>query len=261
LAAFGLTIGLRRPQTVSYPPQEAAVNPLRSTRPQRTVVRAAVVLAILVGWSAVIGPAAHAGERAGRQAAVAIRGGDTLYSGGARCTVGFNARSATATYALVSGRCAQGTSTWYADAALTVPVGVTAGVSFPGNDYASVRYTNTAVAYPGEVTLGAGVGTRDITGAANPVVGQSVCHVGRTTGYRCGTVQAVNVTVNYGGGIVYGLFRSTICSEPGDSGGPAFSGGTALGIIVGSSGNCTAGGFTYYQPVAESLSAYGLSVY
>ncbi|CAL9658260.1 S1 family peptidase [Streptomyces sp. Tu 3180] len=237
------------------------MRPLRSEGPLRTVVRAVVVLALLLGWSAAIGPAAYSGQRAGHQAAVAVRGGDTLYGAGTRCTVGFNARSGSTSYALVSGRCAQGASTWYADPALTVGVGVTVGVSFPGNDYASVRYTATAVTYPGEVSLGAGAGTRDITGAANPVVGQSVCHVGRTTGYRCGTVQAVNVTVNYGGGTVYGLFRSTVCSEPGDTGGPAFSGGTALGIIVGSSGNCASGGFTYYQPVAEWLSAYGLSVY
>lgn len=239
------------------------MSPVRCERPLRCVGRAFVVLALLVGWSATVGPAAHAAERAGqRAAAVEVRGGDTLYSTGGRCTVGFNARSGATFYALVSGRCAQGAQTWYADAALTVVVGVTAGVSFPGNDYASIRYTNTAVAYPGEVSLGAGAGTRDITNAAHPVVGQSVCHVGRTSGYRCGTVQAVNVTVNHGGGnIVYGLFRSTVCAEPGDTGGPAFSGGTALGIIVGSSGNCSSGGVTYYQPVVEPLSAYGLSVY
>ncbi|WP_228040082.1 S1 family peptidase [Streptomyces chromofuscus] len=233
---------------------------MQGERLLRTVVQAVVALVLLLGWSAA-GPGAHAGERAGPQAAVAVRGGDTLYSAGARCTVGFNARSGSALYALVPGRCAQGAQAWYADAALTVAVGVTAGVSFPGDDYASVRYTNTAVAYPGEVSLGAGAGSRDITGAASPVVGQSLCHVGRTTGYRCGTIQAVNVTVNYGGGTVYGLFRSTVCSEPGDTGGPAFSGGTALGIIVGSSGNCGSGGVTYYQPVVEWLSAYGLSVY
>ncbi|GAA2286562.1 hypothetical protein GCM10010415_66480 [Streptomyces atrovirens] len=234
---------------------------VRSERPLRTILRAVVVLALLLGWSAAVGSAAQAGQRAGQQAAVAVRGGDTLYSTGIRCTVGFNARSGSTLYALVPGRCAQGARTWYADAALTIVVGVTAGVSFPGNDYASVRYTNTAVAYPGEVSLGPGAGTRDITDAANPVVGQSICHVGRTTGYRCGTVQAVNVTINYGGGAVHGLFRSNLCSEPGDTGGPAFSGGTALGIIVGGSGNCGSGGFTYYQPVVEWLSAYGLSVY
>ncbi|MBC7269072.1 MAG: streptogrisin B precursor, partial [Streptomyces sp.] len=195
---------------------------VRSVSPLRTILRAVVILALLLGWSVAVGPDAHAVQRAGQQSAVAVRGGDTLYSTGTRCIVGFNARSGSTLYALVSGRCAQGTSTWYADPALTVVVGVTAGVSFPGNDYASVRYTNTAVAYPGEVSLGAGAGTRDITNAANPFVGQSVCHVGRTTGYRCGVVQAVNVTINYGGGTVHGLFRSSICSEPGDAGGPAF---------------------------------------
>ncbi len=237
------------------------MSPLRSQTHPWIAVRAVVVLALLFGWSAAIVPTAHAGERAGRQAAVAVRGGDTLYSGGIRCTVGFNARSGSVLYALLPGRCAQGAHTWYADAALTVPVGVTAGVSFPGNDYASIRYTNTTVAHPGEVSLGPGAGVRDITGAANPVVGQSVCHAGRTSGHRCGTVQAVNLTVNYGGGAVYGLFRSTICSEPGDAGGPAFAGSTALGIIVGSVGNCGAGGHTYYQPVTKWLAAYGLSVY
>ncbi|MFJ4467752.1 S1 family peptidase [Streptomyces sp. NPDC089424] len=236
------------------------MSPTHRGRPVRGVVRAVVVLALLFGWSTAFGSASHAGAPLAQQLAVSVRGGDTLYSNGIRCTVGFNARSGTAMYALLSGRCAQGAHTWYADAALTVAVGVTAGVSFPGNDYASIRYTNTAVAYPGEVSLGA-TGSRDITGAANPYVGQSICHVGRTSGYRCGTVQAVNVTVNYGGGTVHGLFRSTVCSEPGDTGGPAFSGGTAVGIIVGSSGNCSSGGFTYYQPVVEGLSAYGLSVY
>ncbi|MCP9994147.1 S1 family peptidase [Streptomyces albogriseolus] len=219
------------------------------------------MLALLLGWSTAVESAAHADRLAGHQAAVAVRGGDTLYSTGTRCTVGFNARSGSILHALISGRCAQDARTWYADPALTVGVGVTAGVSFPGNDYASVRYTNTAVAYPGEISLGVGADTRDITNAAYPVVGQSVCHVGRTTGYRCGTVQALNVTINHGEGAVYGLFRSNLCSEPGDTGGPAFSGGTALGVIVGSSGNCSSGGVTYYQPVSEWLSAYGLSVY
>ncbi|MFF7604405.1 trypsin-like serine protease [Streptomyces parvulus] len=233
----------------------------RSDRPSHLTVHAVVLLALLLGWTAALGPVANAAPRDGT-AALAVRGGDVLYSAGSRCTVGFNARSGSAEYALLSGRCAQTAgTTWYADAALTVPVGVTAGVSFPGNDYATVRYTGSTVARPGEVTLGAGSGTRDITAAAHPVVGQSVCHVGRTTGYRCGTVQAVNVTVNYGGGSVSGLFRSNVCSEPGDVGGPAFSGGTALGIIVGSSGNCSSGGVTYYQPVVEWLSVYGLSVY
>ncbi|MFF5105809.1 S1 family peptidase [Streptomyces sp. NPDC000134] len=238
------------------------MNPARTASPFGTALRAALILVLLLGWSAARGPDARAAERGETRASAVVHGGDTLYSAATRCTVGFNARSGSTMFALISGRCAQGAgSTWYADAALTTVVGVTTGVSYPGNDYATVRYTNTAVSYPGEVSLGGGA-TRDITAAANPVVGQAVCHVGRTTGYRCGTVQAVNVTVNFGGGgIVSGLFRSNICSEGGDTGGPAFSGGTALGIIVGGSGNCTSGGVTYYQPVTEWLSVYGLSIY
>ncbi|MER6703128.1 S1 family peptidase [Streptomyces fumanus] len=236
------------------------MNPARFASPAGTVLRAALILALLLGWSIAAGPDARAGEA--RAGAVVVRGGNTLYSAsGARCTVGFNARSGSTLYALVSGWCVGSVgSTWYADSTLTTAVGVTAGMSFPGNDYAVIRYTNTTVSYPGEISLGGG-GVQDITAAASPAVGQQICHVGRTSGYRCGTVQAVNVTVNYGGGVVSGLFRSNLCSEPGDMGGPAFSGGTALGIIVGGSGNCASGGVTYYQPVVEILAVYGLSIY
>ncbi|MFF2945693.1 S1 family peptidase [Streptomyces niveus] len=245
-------------------------HPHRTERPLRrafrTAASAVAALTLLLGWFTATGSAAYAQDSgapsttAGK--AVEVRGGSVIYSNvGTRCTVGFNARSGATYYGLVSGRCAEGATDWFADATSTVFVGTTAGSSFPVNDYALIRYaTSTAVTFPGEVTLG-GSGVQDITGAANPSVGQSLCHVGRTTGVRCGTVNGVNVTVNYPEGAVSGLFRSTICSEPGDVGGPAFSGGTALGIIVASSGNCSSGGTTFYQPVVEWLAVYGLSLY
>ncbi|MFF2185028.1 S1 family peptidase [Streptomyces sp. NPDC058155] len=252
------------------------MSPHRIERPfrrwLRTAASAVAALTLLLGWFAASGSTAYAQESGAPAAATAptegtgraveVRGGNVIYSSsGTRCTVGFNARTSATFFGLVSGRCAQGASNWYADAALTVFVGTTAGSSFPGNDYALVRYVNSStVAFPGEVALGGG-GNQDITGAANPTVGQSLCHTGRTTGVHCGTVTAVNVTVNYPEGSVSGLFRSNICSEPGDAGGPAFSGTTALGIIVASSGNCSSGGVTYYQPVVEWLSVYGLSLY
>ncbi|WP_338017957.1 S1 family peptidase [Streptomyces taklimakanensis] len=195
-------------------------------------------------------------------APTALRGGDRLYgAGGAVCTVGFNARDGGgAPHALVTGRCAATAGTWYADPGLTVPAGTTVGHSFPGNDHGVIRYTNPALSYPGEVNLG-GV-FQDITGAAAPRVGQSVCHIGRTTGRHCGTVTAVNATIDYGGGnVVHGLIRSNTCAEPGDSGGPAFSGTLAVGLVLGGSGHCGFGGTTYHQPVVEILSAYGLSLY
>lgn len=215
------------------------------------------VLALLIVWLGAGAPASGAAARA-----VEVRGGDVLYSsGGGRCTVGFNARGGEQTYAIVAGHCAgtAGTS-WFADPALTVPVGVTQAVTFPGRDHAVIRHTNASVVHPGEVRTGPGT-VRDITGAAQPRVGQALCHVGRVSGLRCGTVTAVNVSVTYPEGTVYGLFRSNICTEPGDTGGPAFSGTLALGLIVGGSGNCAAGGVTFYQPVAAALSAYGLTLY
>lgn len=79
---------------------------------------------------------------------------------------------------------------------------------------------------------------------------------------HCGVVTRLNATVNYGGGnIVYGLIQTNVCSEAGDTGGPVFSGTTALGLISGGSGNCTSGGTTFDQPITEVLSAYGLTLY
>ena len=100
-----------------------------------------------------------------------------------------------------------------------------------------------------------------MTVSGNAYVGQYVQRVGRTTGLRSGSVTAVNATITYPQGTVYGLVRTNACAEPGDSGGPFFANTTALGITSGGSGNCTTGGTTYFQPVAEVLSRYGLAIY
>jgi streptogrisin C len=101
-----------------------------------------------------------------------------------------------------------------------------------------------------------------VTAAANPTVGAGVCRSGSTTGWHCGTVQGVNQTVNYPQGVVYGLIRTNVCAEPGESGGslvsqPVNSRASAVGLTSGGSGNCTSGGTTYFQPVTEALSVYG----
>ncbi len=59
-----------------------------------------------------------------------------------------------------------------------------------------------------------------------------------------------------------GPVRTTVCAEPGDSGGPLYSNsGIAYGLTSGGSGNCRTGGTTFFQPVTEALSAYRVSVY
>ncbi|HWJ54526.1 MAG TPA: trypsin-like serine protease, partial [Propionibacteriaceae bacterium] len=63
------------------------------------------------------------------------------------------------------------------------------------------------------------------------------------------------------GGTVSGLIQTTVCAEPGDSGGPLYDGTKALGITSGGSGDCRSGGTTFYQPVPEAANAYGVTVY
>ncbi|MER7817535.1 S1 family peptidase [Streptomyces sp. NPDC096153] len=186
-----------------------------------------------------------------------ISGGDAVYATSWRCSLGFNVRNSAGTsYFLTAGHCTDGAGTWYANSARTTVLGPTAGSSFPGNDYGIVRYSNTSIAKPGTV------GSVDITSAANATVGMSVTRRGSTTGTHSGTVTGLNATVNYGGGdIVYGMIRTNVCAEPGDSGGPLYSGSRAIGLTSGGSGNCSSGGTTFFQPVTEALSAYGVSVY
>ncbi|MFJ5224821.1 S1 family peptidase [Streptomyces sp. NPDC088400] len=183
-----------------------------------------------------------------------ISGGDAVYTNSWRCSAGFNVVSGSTYYFLTAGHCTEGSPAWYTSSGGT-SIGPTTGTSFPGNDYGIVRYSNTSIAHPGTV------GSVDITRAANATVGMSVTRRGSTTGIHSGSVTGLNATVNYGGGdVVSGLIRTTVCAEPGDSGGPLYSGNAAIGLTSGGSGNCTSGGTTYFQPVTEALSAYGVTI-
>jgi hypothetical protein len=185
-----------------------------------------------------------------------ISGGDAIYVASNRCSLGFNVRnSAGARYFLTAGHCTNLGATWYANSSHTTVLGTRTGTSFPGNDYGIVRYTNTSISNPGAV------GSQDITTARTARVGESACRRGSTTGTFCGTVQALNATVNYPQGTVTGMIRTNICAQPGDSGGSLYAGTAALGLTSGGSGNCTSGGTTFFQPVTEPLGVYGMSVY
>ncbi|MFF9912830.1 S1 family peptidase [Streptomyces sp. NPDC013457] len=186
-----------------------------------------------------------------------ISGGDAIYASSWRCSLGFNVRdSAGNYYFLTAGHCTDGAGSWYSNSGRTTVLGSTSGSSFPTNDYGIVRYTNSSVTKSGTV------GSVDITSAANATVGMSVTRRGSTTGTHSGSVTGLNATVNYGGGdIVYGMIRTNVCAEPGDSGGPLYSGSRAIGLTSGGSGNCSSGGTTFFQPVTEALNAYGVNVF
>jgi hypothetical protein len=189
-----------------------------------------------------------------------LRGGDAIYGGNSRCSLGFNVRSSNGTYYfLTAGHCGNIATNWYSDSGKTSLAGTLVNSKFPGDDYAIVKYAAN-VSHPGSVNLYNG-STQDITSSGNAYVGEAVKRSGSTTGLRSGTVQALNATVNYAEGTVTGLIKTNVCAEGGDSGGALFDGTKALGLTSGGSGNCRSGGITYFQPVTEALSTYGVSVY
>jgi len=179
-----------------------------------------------------------------------LSAGAAIYGGRYRCSLGFNVSKGSTYYFLTAGHCGKVAKTWYTNSSHTTLIGPTINYSFPGNDYALVRYDNTSLSHPGGYT------------AANAFRGESVKRTGSTTGTHSGTVTALNVTVRYqGGGTVSGMIQTTVCAEPGDSGGPLYDGTKALGITSGGSGDCRSGGTTFYQPVPEAANAYGVTVY
>ncbi|GGK02179.1 hypothetical protein GCM10010123_35200 [Pilimelia anulata] len=177
-------------------------------------------------------------------------GGDGFRGDGGACSIGFAVEGGFVT----AGHCGRVGSGARTDG--DRPLGSFASTHFPGDDYAFVRTAESVAP-----------GVNDHGGAAVPVlgareapVGASVCRSGARTGWRCGTILARNATVKYAEGNVTGLTRTDVCAEPGDSGGSWISDGQAQGITSGGSGDCTDGGVTYFQPLREALSAYGLNL-
>ncbi|PSL53907.1 streptogrisin C [Saccharothrix carnea] len=183
-----------------------------------------------------------------------IRGGDQyVINGNTLCSVGFSVNNGGF---VTAGHCGgTGSPTLGHN---NVAQGTFAGSSFPENDYAWVRTNSNWTPTP-YVNNYSG-GSVAVAGSQEAGVGASVCRSGRTTGWRCGTVQAKNVTVNYSGRLVHGLTSTTACAEGGDSGGAWLAGNQAQGVTSGGSGNCSSGGTTLFQPLNEILNVYGLQL-
>lgn len=184
-----------------------------------------------------------------------IRGGDAYYiNRAARCSVGF-----TVTTGFVSaGHCGTVGSTATTSAS-GGSLGTFSGSVFPGSADMSYIRTVSGTTLSGTV-YGYGAANTAVTGSTASAVGASICRSGSTTGVHCGTVRALGATVNYAEGRVTGLTQTNVCAEPGDSGGSFYTGGQAQGVTSGGSGDCSSGGTTYFQPVNEILSTYGLTL-
>ncbi|MGI8682136.1 MAG: S1 family peptidase [Mycobacteriales bacterium] len=186
---------------------------------------------------------------------------------GGLCSVGFNTRDANGRdVVLTAGHCVKTSGTVSRNG---YRIGATRTANYPGDDFGTFwnsyptfwqpsvsvyKYNNTYVSIRGQWNT--------------PPVGATVCKSGRTTGYTCGSITALNQTVIYTGGItVSGLVRHNACVEGGDSGGSNISAGAyALGVTSGASltaaGQCWSkvgsSNVSWYQPIGEALSANGL---
>jgi streptogrisin D len=186
-----------------------------------------------------------------------IEGGDPIYASGARCSLGFNVTLSDGSPGfLTAGHCGNISSSWQDESG--AELGQVQESVFPGSDYAILAYT-ADVDHPSSVDLYDGT-FQDITESGEAVVGQEVTRSGSTTGVTSGEVTALDVSVQYAEGTVDGTIETTVCAEPGDSGGALFAGTTALGLTSGGSGDCSFGGTTFFQPTADALAATGASI-
>jgi streptogrisin D len=183
-----------------------------------------------------------------------LNGAQPIFATGGRCSVGFNVTNGQNEFILTAGHCGPAGSAWFADTQGRQRVGRTITSNFPGADFSLVQYAGGQGDDSNIVAIGEDRGVR-ITSADDPTVGQKVFRSGSTTGLAEGEVTALNATVNYPEGTVTGLIETTLCAEPGDSGGPLFSEGVALGVTSGGNGDCQSGGTTFFQPVTKALAA------
>jgi streptogrisin D len=192
-------------------------------------------------------------DRAAGEFQPLVAGGDAIHASGARCSLGFNVTTAEGEPGfLTAGHCGEVGSSW-SDSAGGAEIGTMTAAEFPNADYALVEYT-AEVDAPSEVNLYDGT-AQEITGVAQAVVGQEVRRSGSTTQVHDGAVTALDVAVRYPQGTVYGTIQTTVCAEPGDSGGALFADSSAIGLTSGGSGDCTAGGTTFFYPVTAALDA------
>ena len=184
--------------------------------------------------------------------------------------MGFNVHDPAHTstvYFLTAGHCAATSTDWYIeDKSGLVDVATRSHwTTSGGSDYGVIHYTESKDHHAGVVELHTGK-TQDITSAADADVGEPVTFSGSTTDLALpGTVLSANASVKScpeSGSceLVTHTIETSICTYPGDSGGPLFDHSVGLGTLIGDnvvSGEC----HSYFQPIVPVLVQYGLTVY
>ncbi|GAB3380203.1 S1 family peptidase [Lysobacter fragariae] len=191
------------------------------------------------------------------------------------CSIGFTVTQGNTTPGYVSaGHCGDAGEPVYLELSpqwtLGPKIGTFAASKFPnpgqtGNDYSWVKVDAGNTLSP--TVYGWGKGDVTVHGSTEAAVGAAICRSGRTSGWRCGTIEAKGQTVSYSTGeTILNLTRTTACSEGGDSGGSFITGpGQAQGVLSGGSGSCKGKQpnnrtRSFFQPLLPILQAYNLGL-
>ena len=136
-----------------------------------------------------------------------------------------------------------------------------------GGDMSYIATNGSQTLSPTVYAWGGGNANVTVKGSIAGGVGTAICRSGRTSGWKCGTIDQVDVSVTYGTGeTITHTNRTTACSEGGDSGGSFITGpGQAQGVLSGGSGSCKGKQpnnrtRSYFQPVNPILQAYNLTL-
>lgn len=195
-----------------------------------------------------------------------MRGGIGITSGSRICTAGFNVQNTSGSrFLLTAGHCVIGGYTSWNRYNGEVPLGVRTSYKYEPSDYAIIDYTNPDIAAFGTIMYDGA--DHQITSSRWVNDGESVKRVGTRSKDLVGAVLDPSVTVNYDDGAnLENMIKTSLCSLGGDSGGPLFSGTTALGLLSGGTDETVCNSNvsdrrSYYQPVQAVLNTYHLSVY
>jgi len=220
----------------------------------RSLLTIIVGLALAFPAQAAAAPTDTGASPAGLTAAPIGGGSELTFNSSGRCTAAFAATQASEWYLIAGGACGSAGDTVSSGG---VHVGTVVAAQFPQGAHTLVSVTNKS---DWDLVAWAGPAPVTIRGSNQAPVGSQVCLIGSTTGVHCGTVTALNATINFPEGTITGVTQTSVCAEPGDRGSAFISGDQAQGVLIGGSGNCSSGGETFFQPIDYILSLYGLTL-
>lgn len=191
---------------------------------------------------------------------------------GTNCSLGFPGTRNGDNVLLTAGHCVEGYPDIYDESGVHIGKGIATRFTngAPSVDMGLMDIDAEDYGQPYVDTRGGLSGYVPVYGASKNAVGSNICKAGNTTGWTCGQIQAYNVTVNYGGTTpTSGLAQASVCTEGGDSGGAyigsnnyaqGMTSGGPVGVDCGYNRGYDAGSYSFFQPVVDAASYYGVTV-